>query len=237
MVRKYFPGSLKTAQAKIVRWGRSCCQAFLAVALLGIGPPALAEPGDLATLLDWISGDFDNREQVRAQPVSDQPLYSLLGLQRRLVVAPALGEHVVYAQINNDADPAKVYRQTLVVFSQDPDGGPISSRSLAFADQEANADILQRLADLKDMTAEDFVAALPDACSADWKWRDGEYYSFVDAKDCVITSGYTGKQRGIQSTEFVSPAGIRNEESGYKADGSFIFGLPAGVYYDYRRRD
>ncbi len=94
-----------------------------------------------------------------------------------------------------------------------------------------------RLNDLQSMSADDFIAALPDACSPAWEWRDGEYYNFVDAKDCVITSRRTGKQRGIQSTEFVSPAGIRNEESGYKPDGSFIFGLPAGVYYDYRRRN
>ena len=199
--------------------------------------PVYAASGDLATLLEWIAGDFDNREQVAAQPPSDEALYSLLGLQRRVVTAPALGEHVVYAQINNDADPANVYRQTLMVFSEDPDTGQIRSRTVSFADPEANADIIDRLDDLSDMSPDAFVDSLPDGCAPAWNWRDGEYRMFIDPDACVIVSKYTGEPRHIQGTEFVSPDAIRNEESGYRPDGSMIFGLPDGVYYVYERRD
>lgn len=202
-----------------------------------IALPAWSEPGDLDTLLEWLAGDFDNRAQVAAQPESDEPLYSLLGLQRRVVSVPVLGEHVVYAQINNDADPAKVYRQTLMVFGEDAGIGQFRSRTVSFADEEANADIIDRLDDLAGMTAEDFVDRLPEGCSPNWQWRDSEYRMFIDPDDCVITSQYTGKKRHIQGTEFVSPEFIRSEESGYRPDGSMIFGLPEGVYYVYERRD
>lgn len=204
---------------------------------LFVALPAWGAPGDLDTLLEWLSGDFDNRAQVAAQPESDEPLYSLLGLQRRVVSAPALGEHVVYAQINNDADPAKVYRQTLMVFSEDPGTGKIRSRTVSFADRDANADIIQRLDDLAEMNADDFVDSLPEGCSPAWDWRDGEYSMFIDPEDCVIISRRTGKPRHIQGTEFVGPDVIRNEESGYRPDGSMIFGLPEGVYYVYERRN
>jgi hypothetical protein len=215
--------------------------ARLAVAGIIIGLfvalPAWGAPGDLDTLLEWLSGDFDNRAQVAAQPESDEPLYSLLGLQRRVVSVPVLGEHVVYAQINNEADPADVYRQTLMVFSHDAGNGEFRSRTVSFAEPEANADILDRLDDLASMTEDDFVDSLPAGCAPAWEWRDGEYRMFIDPDDCVITSQYTGKQRHIQGTEFVGPDVIRNEESGYRPDGSMIFGLPEGVYYVYERRD
>lgn len=199
--------------------------------------PAWGAPGDLDTLLEWLAGDFDNRAQVAAQPEAEKPLYSLLGLQRRVVSVPVLGEHVVYAQINNDADPTDVYRQTLMVFGDDAGTGQFRSRTVSFADPEANADIIERLDDLASMAADDFVDRLPEGCAPNWEWRDGEYRMFIDPDDCVITSQYTGNQRHIQGTEFVGPNVIRNEESGYRPDGSMIFGLPEGVYYVYERRN
>ena len=50
-----------------------------------------------------------------------------------------------------------------------------------------------------------------------------------------MTSRRDGKPRRIESTEFVRADAILNMESGYREDGSRIFGLEDGVYYRYDR--
>ena len=192
-----------------------------------------AEHGDLETLMTWMSGDFDNRQQYEAQPAAEEPLFSLLGLQRRVVEVPALGEHVVYAQINNDADPANVYRQRLYVFELLEDGR-IHMTNWGFADGAGNQDILGRLADLDTLPRDAFTNSLPETCASNWVRRAGEFYTYIDPQQCIIESR-RGGQLGIQSTEFVGENRIRNEESGWELDGSMRFGLPEGVYYEYQR--
>ncbi|MDJ0927582.1 MAG: chromophore lyase CpcT/CpeT [Gammaproteobacteria bacterium] len=188
---------------------------------------------DLETLMAWMSGDFHNRQQYEAQPPADEPLFGLLGLQRREVEAPALGDHVVYAQINNDADPANVYRQRLYVFEL-LDGGVIRMSNWGFADPDANKDILGRLEDLASMPRDAFTNSLPETCTSYWTKRDDEFYTYIDPDKCIIESRRGGKL-GIQSTEFVSEDRIRNEESGWELDGRMRFGLPEGIYYEYQR--
>jgi catechol 2,3-dioxygenase-like lactoylglutathione lyase family enzyme len=192
------------------------------------------KPSALARLLAWMTGDFDNRAQFAAQPPSAKPVFALLGQQRRAVSVPALGQHVVYAQINSDADPAQVYRQRLLVFTPG-DGDTLRMTTWSFADEPAHRDILTRLDDLASMPREAFVPSLPPGCEAEWAWRDEVLYSQIRADACHIDS-QRGGRIAIQSTEIVGSGGIRSEESGYSLDGRMLFGLPEGQYYDYRRR-
>lgn len=188
----------------------------------------------LTRLLAWMTGDFDNRAQFEAQPPSTEPVFALLGQQRRVVKVPALGEHVVYAQINSNADPAQVYRQRLLVFTPGEDGA-LRMTTWSFADEAAHRDILTRLDDLADMPREAFVPSLPAGCEADWERRGEALYSQINANTCRIDS-QRGGRIGIQSTEIVEPDGIRSEESGYSLDGRMLFGLPQGQYYEYQPR-
>jgi hypothetical protein len=184
-------------------------------------------------MLDWMQGDFHNLRQYRAQG-TDEGDFSHLGLQRRLVRVPALGEHVIYAQINRRADPDDVYRQFLQVFSVD-DNGEIQSRILRFVDAEKHLDILAHPETFDTLSAEEFRPALAEGCEPHWRIEDNAYRVSIDRSDCIIVSQRDGKPRHIQSTEFVEANRIRNEESGYLPDGAQIFGLPDGVYYEYLR--
>ncbi len=209
------------------------------LSIVALGPPPLAAQGSggsIELLVSWMSGDFTNREQVARQDPQLEPQFDLLGLQRRRVDVPVLGGHVIYAQINDDADVAQVYRQRFFVFSWQPDGR-IAMTTWAFADSQAHKDILSRLSDLAAMPASAFKAALPAGCEARWRWTGDSYYSRISAEDCVIVSRRSGEPLGIQATEIVSAAGIRNEESGYTMDGEQTFGFPDDVFFEYLRED
>lgn len=186
---------------------------------------------DLATLIDWMSGSFDNRAQFESQPATGNRQFSLLGIVRKPVGVPVLGDHVVYAQINNDADPGKVYRQRLLVFAIH--GDDIRMEAWSFADPAAHQDILQRLDDLKAMPADAFTPALPAGCEANWVKEGDAFVGRIDPADCRIVSAQSSQPRGIQGTEIVGPDGMRSEESGYDQAGKMIFGLPEGSYYEY----
>lgn len=189
--------------------------------------------GSLAQLLEWVRGDFDNRKQYASQKPGNNN-FSHLGLQRRLVSMPALGDYVIYAQINRRADPADVYRQFLLVFSQD-EFGRIQSAVLRFIEATQYLDILARPDTFETLAPEDFRPALTPGCEPHWRVEGAAYVSRIDPKRCVITSSRDGKPRHIQSTEYVEANLIRNEESGYLPDGTQLFGLPEDVYYLYQR--
>jgi hypothetical protein len=210
---------------------------------LAMIPASLAEQaasdsvpeGSLAQLLEWIQGDFDNYLQYASQTPGGGE-FSHLGLQRRLVAIPALGEHVIYAQINRRADPSDVYRQFVQVFSED-ESGQIQSRILRFVEDEQYLDILAQPDAFAKLTEDDFRPALAPGCEPHWRVEGNAYVSRIDKQRCVIASRRDGKPRHIQSTEFVEAMRIRNEESGYLPDGTQLFGLPDNVYYEYQRVD
>lgn len=199
---------------------------------IGTGTPK--QRGSLEQLLEWIVGDFDNRAQFEAQADGDST-FSHLGLQRRLVIAPAIGEHVVYAQINRRADPGDVYRQSLQVFERDARGN-ISSRNLSFAEPDKYRDIIANPNAFAALRPTDLVSALPDTCNPGWQFNGEAFEARIQRDNCIMISRRDGKPRHIQSTEFVYPGWIRNEESGYRENGEQIFGLEPGVYYQYDRQ-
>ncbi len=224
--------------------------------LLMAGSSSWGEPID--ALLALLVGDFDNRAQYEAQfsksgeltaqreekrsaagaSPSDgdngEPLFSHLGLQRRLVQVPALGGLVVYAQINRRADPTDVYRQSFQRFSVNADG-IISARNYRFTDPQVHKDILEHPERFAVLTEQELTPSLPETCDPRWTFESGVWVSRIDRESCVIASRRDGKPRYIQATEFVEATRIRNEESGYDADGRMIFGLPADTYYHYDR--
>lgn len=199
-----------------------------------------ATTGSLTLLLDWVSGDFDNRRQFESQTETptgsgfSQSGFSHLGLQRRIVYAPQLGAHVLYAQINRRADPGDVYRQTLQVFEQDSEG-TIRSRNLRFRDAEKHRDILATPGAFAALESAALKPALPTGCDPEWTFDGSEFTARIYRERCSMISRRNGKSRHIQSTEFVGPNTIRNEESGYRENGEQIFGLAPGVYYEFDR--
>lgn len=205
--------------------------ALCLVMLVGTAGAGGARADDLDLLLQLIVGDFDNRAQFEAQEGDE---ITHLGLQRRLVNAPAIGEHVVYAQINHRADPADIYRQSFMVFDRDA-SGDIIARNMRFTTADAHRNILEDPSRFAALTTADVEPSLPAGCEPVWTREDDMFVSRISRESCVMISRRDGKPRRIQGTEFVRADAILNEESGYREDGSMIFGLSEGVYYRYDR--
>lgn len=218
--------------------------AAIAIAALLTGPAVSAYASeaaqgaamapDLATLIALMTGDFDNRRQFEAQPPADKPQFLLMGLQRRPVQVSALGTHVVYAQVNDAADPARIRRQRLFVLLPEADGSVVM-KSWSFADETAARDILGRLGDLKRMPATAFRPSLPPGCDMRWTLVAGTWSGRVDPATCSIRGRRDGAPMKLRSTELLGPDGLRNEEAGFTSTGEMTFGLPDGVYYEFRR--
>jgi len=191
--------------------------------------------GSLEQLIGWIQGDWSNEVQFRSQQTPDggEPEFSWLTMKRRVIEVPALGHHVVYAQIDRGGTDA-VYRRTFLAFEVDADGA-INTRVWRWRDAATAAGLEHRLAELHAAPREAFEPALAEGCVMRWR-RDGErYVGEVDAKRCAIVSARTGETRHIRATETVAPDSIQAEEAGFTPDGRQLFGGPAGVYYTYAR--
>jgi len=197
-------------------------------------PQRAAAVPDLATLTALMTGDFDNRRQFEAQPPAKEPQFLLMGLQRRAVQVPALGTHVVYAQVNDAADPARIRRQRLFVLVPEADGSVVMN-SWSFADETAARDILGRLGDLERMPATAFRPSLPPGCDMRWTLVAATWSGRVDPTTCSIRGRRDGAPMKLRSTELLGPDGLRNEEAGFTSAGEMSFGLPDGVYYEFRR--
>lgn len=223
----------RTVIAALLAAGLALSGPAVPAATAGGPRPATPVP-DLATLLAWMTGDFDNRAQFEAQPPAAEPRFLLLGIQRRLVQVPALGTHIVYAQVNDAADPARIRRQRLFAFAPDAGGGIVMT-SWSFVDEDAARDILGRLGDLAAMPATAFRPSLPAGCDMRWTATEGTWSGRVDPGTCTISARRDGAPMKLRSTEILDAAGLRNEEAGFTAAGVMAFGLPDGVYYEFRR--
>jgi len=193
--------------------------------------------GALARLMLWMTGDFDNRRQHAAQstPAGAEPRFALLYLKRRVVVVPALGAQVVYAQINEGSEDGPMYRQNFLVFARDADGG-ISSRAWRWRDSDSAAGLPGRLDSLAGAGADEFEPALPAGCDMHWQQEGERFIGRIAAADCRVVSGRTGQPRGIRATEIVEAGRLQSEEAGFAPDGALLFGLPDGVFYEFDPR-
>jgi hypothetical protein len=195
--------------------------------------PAATDPEvQIDGLMRLMSGNFDNFAQFSAQATADKPMFSLLGIQRRLVTVPALGAHVVFAQVNNDADPTRIYRQRLYSFAAD-EYGELVMKTWSFVDEVGARDIMGRLADLAAMPIEAFRPSLPEGCDMRWSQDAEGWTGRVDPQTCRITSRRRGTPIKLRATEIVTRSGLRSEESGFTPEGEMVFGLPDGVYYEF----
>lgn len=91
-------------------------------------PKSLAAAGSSAHFFSWLSGEWNNHEQVWQQQEAagasatgkpDAPLAHLHQLFAP-IAAPTLGEFIAYAQQSQAADPAKITRQRIIRVSPAP---------------------------------------------------------------------------------------------------------------------
>jgi len=151
--------------------------ALAAVMLAGCADEAKKREGELAQLLGWLPGRYDNTAQAN----SANPPHARIALLIAKVYTPRLGKHVLYAQETAADDPRRVMSGHMFSFQVDEKRG-ILETVYAFAEPLRWRDGPEHLDLFTGVVAED-VLGVP-GCELVWK-KDGERFTAAtDPKLC-----------------------------------------------------
>lgn len=220
--------------------------ATLAVTLLG-APLAGAEDrldGELALLLDWLVGSFDNTRQVehgenflREGPVDAERAPDLLFPVFAQVEAPALGGQAVYLQWPMGSPEGQLQRQRIWVFEIDASRNAVMMDFFTLRDPERWRDAhLAPDTALREITRDDLIP-YPPACRLPFRRHADVFIGEIPAEACRIVSQETRTEMLINARVIVGANQVWYDESGVRPDGSVVFQVPASGSYQFRRRE
>lgn len=191
--------------------------ALLALLLLCVAPAF----GDdtLDALAAMMAGTFES--SAPDSPFADR---------RIRIVAPTIGEHVFYLQLNQN-EAMDLYRQRILVLSRDED--QIITRAYALQMPETFVDA--NTDDFVEFGWDDLKPFLGEGCEQVWERTDEGFRGYVDPETCVIISSRTGKPRGIEAETVLTQKRMLLVERGYDPDGNQLFGTPQGEFLELDR--
>ena len=211
---------------------------LFAAPLAAAAETAPATPGldqQLALLLAWFPGEWDNHEQHWQQATVEKREKPIERIHHVFVPVsvPALGEHVFFVRQTLDDDPSKVYRQRLYAFSQNAARGAIQLTIHSFKDEAKYADAWRQPAIL-DGLAKDALETRP-GCEVYWTLQVDHFAGSMDADACRFHSPRLGKEIIINDTLRLSPDELWISDVAKDADGRHVFGNLDGIPHKNRK--
>ncbi len=199
----------------------------LVLALAWTGPGRANDNNSDRTqaLLELLQG----RYQSAAVLEPDRPGPQLTDHRIR-VDSPALGEAVVYWQLNSGPEQ-HIYRQRLLIFAMDSDSGKIIQQTWSLAEPmrfDANEDQAALFATLDQA---DLIRELPESCDPVWQAHPDGWYAHTDPERCRIFSERHQDWRHIEAEVLLSAAGLQQAERGFDGQGRQLFGSPPGELF------
>jgi hypothetical protein len=187
-----------------------------------------ADSEQIDHLLNLMQGEFrnDHGSLAEGEPVLQD--------RRIRVDAPQLGEYVVYMQVNSGKE-LKVYRQRLLVFTRDPDGGTVLQHTWAFKNPDRFVDGFEKPELFRDVGPEDLELTLPEGCIQKWTVIADGWSGRVDPETCLIWSERRQSWRRIGAELKLTPGLMLQAERGFDEDGKQVFGTPPGDLYELPR--
>lgn len=204
----------------------------LANAQLPHGLPATDNPAaqavleaDMAEMLEWFEGRFDNDREVFFAESSGIPpegrngrIHSIF----RRVDLPAFGEHVFYVEQYAGNDPANIYRQRIYTFSVDYQvnairldiHAPHHPVSLRGAWRDASL--------LVGLTPADAVSY--PGCEVYWRRRENQFVGETVRGACVVESRQSGRTLIIEDDLVLTPNAIWIRDRAQTTDGEYLYG-------------
>lgn len=218
---------------------------LLPVLLAVIAAPGRAAGLDteLATLLEWVSGRFDNTQQVnsgenllRPGPLTPERVPDLLYPVFALIDAPQIGQHVIYLQWHMGSPDGPLQRQRIWTFELDETRNAVLMDFFTLREPTRWRDAhLQPATAARSMTPADLLP-YPPSCRLPFRRYIDVFIGEIPPGECNIVSQQTRTAMTIHARVIVGRDALWYDESGKRADGSMVFEVPASGTYQFRRR-
>lgn len=218
--------------------------AMVVAAVLGLagcatGPAVAPDPRD--ALLAQLAGSWDNRAQFDAAParlkVAPTVEGNWLDLQHAQfvrVVAPAIGDRVLYLEWRNGSASGAISRQRIWSFRREPDGA-LRMDFFAFVDGKAFAGRGDEAGAFSALDPS-LLRGYGSACALRFEPdADGGWSGRIGADECSLVAA-SGRRMGIDAAIVLAADGaLAYRESGRLDDGRYAFRVPPTMPYRFRR--
>lgn len=180
---------------------------------------------DLALMMEWFPGEYDNNEQVWQQKtdgVEEKDRHEHIHHIFMKVDAPKIGEHIYFVKQYQGGDYEDVYRQRLYKFTRNDVEGAIQLTIYNFNDEKRFRYMDKTPALAGELTAEDLRTT--PGCEVYWKFN-GEYFDgYMHPTSCTFVSRRSGKKITITDTLRLTENEIWIGDKAYDEDGNKVFG-------------
>lgn len=198
---------------------------------IGDNPSAQAVlEADMALMLEWFEGRFDNDREVFFAEAAGIPEEGRNGRIHSIfarVDLPAFGEHVFYVEQYSGNDPDNIYRQRIYTFTADHDANAIR------LDIHAPIDVAALRGAWRDPS---LLAGLTPAatisypgCEVYWRRRENQFVGETVRGACVVESRQSGRTLVIEDDLVLTPDAIWIRDRAETADGEYVYGNRLGL--------
>ncbi len=200
-------------------------------------PGPLPLDRQLALLLEWFPGEWDNHEQHwRHKTVErrEKP-HDWIHHVFRPVQVPAIGEHAFFVRQTFGDQPDRVYRQRLYRFTVDPERSAVRLSIYTFRDEARYADGWRDPSILTDLGPADLETR--PGCDVFWRLEPTARYfeGEMEAGACRFRSERLGKDIVIHDDLRLSSEELWIRDVATDLDGNRVFGDPDGEHHENRK--
>lgn len=224
---------------------RRVARCFVAALALGgmLAVPAVADraqlEADLAQMLDWFGGRFDNYAQFREDESGEvEEPHGRIHSIFKPVELPAVGEHVFYVEQYADGDPAKIYRQRIYDFRINDEKQAVELVIFAPSDAEAVRGAHLDAGKLDGLTPET-MRSYP-GCEVTWtrhgRGTEGDHFiGLVPRGPCTVVSSRSGRTLVIMDDLYLDADEIWIQDRAEDSEGNWVYGHRGGVAHKLRK--
>ncbi|MEZ5498363.1 MAG: chromophore lyase CpcT/CpeT [Steroidobacteraceae bacterium] len=184
----------------------------------------------LAQLLTWYPGQYDNRAQFEAQGSAKRREHIVLHIQR--IYAPRIGRNVYFERELSADNPERMVGERIVSFDVADDGRIVQSQ-YRFTDPgrwrgaASNPDMFKALIDT------DFEPL--SGCELEWQRRDELFVGENDRKRCRATSSSTGETMLVEQRAELGVDELALGEISFDAAGRLVAGDPNDPFFRFQK--
>lgn len=191
---------------------------------------------DMARMMEWFPGRYDNQEQVYFNDNLDVPEEERHGRIHHIftpVDMPDFPGATFYIEQYQNNDPADVYRQR--IYSFEPDFEENAIRLTIYVPKDAKA-LLGAYSDtskLAGLKPSDFTTY--PGCEVYWVYGNAHYHGYMKEGACRVESKRSGKTLIITDDLQLSKDSIWIRDEAVDTDGNYVYGNKARVHHKNNR--